>query len=185
MGTEMKLVKLLKEKSWSPYTVGALIGILSWFAFLTADHPIGITSAFEHTAALIGRSLVPEMVKDYFLAKTLEGKPPKIDWEWMLVVGVFIGSFIGASLSKDRTDEAVPRPWALRFGSTIWIRFIFSFLGGAIMMIGARLAQGCTSGHGISGDLQLAVSSWIFVVIFFSTAILLSLLIYEKKGFDV
>jgi uncharacterized membrane protein YedE/YeeE len=39
------------------------------------------------------------------------------------------------------------------------------------MMFGARLAQGCTSGHGISGSLQLAVSSWIFVVVFLAVAV--------------
>jgi hypothetical protein len=30
----------LKMKSWSPYVVGAGIGVLSWFAFATANHPI-------------------------------------------------------------------------------------------------------------------------------------------------
>lgn len=34
------------------------------------------------------------------------------------------------------------------------------------MMVGARLAQGCTSGHGITGILQFAISSWIFVPVF-------------------
>lgn len=39
-------------KSWSPYLVGTGIGTLSWFAFASADHPIGVTIAFEHTAAM-------------------------------------------------------------------------------------------------------------------------------------
>ncbi len=28
-------------------------------------------------------------------------------------------------------------------------------------MFGARLAGGCTSGHGITGTMQFAVSSWV------------------------
>ena len=42
----------LSLKSWPPYVVGVGIGLLSWFAFATANHPLGISTAFEHTAAL-------------------------------------------------------------------------------------------------------------------------------------
>lgn len=41
----------LRAKSWSPYAVG--IGILSWLAFATADHGLGITTAFEYSAGLL------------------------------------------------------------------------------------------------------------------------------------
>ena len=86
----------LFQKSWSPYVVGALIGVLSWFAFATANKPIGITTAFEHTAALAGQGAVPrvEQENEYFAAKQAEGNPPKIGWEWMLVVGVFVGALL-------------------------------------------------------------------------------------------
>jgi hypothetical protein len=43
---------ILTDKSWSPYAVGAGIGALSWFAFVSADHPLGISTAFETTVAL-------------------------------------------------------------------------------------------------------------------------------------
>ena len=46
-------------------------------------------------------------------------------------------------------------------------------------MLGARIAQGCTSGHGISGALQLAVSSWLFVAVFVATAIAAAMAIYR------
>ena len=77
----------LTLKSWSPYAVGVGIGLLSWFAFATADHPLGITTAFEHTAALTEKAVVPgvEQTNGYFAAKAAEGKSPKIGWEWMLV----------------------------------------------------------------------------------------------------
>ena len=50
------------------------------------------------------------------------------------------------------------------------------------MLFGARVAQGCTSGHGISGNLQLSVSSWIFTIVMFSTAILVAFAIFGKEG---
>ena len=157
----------LRKKSWSPYVVGAGIGVLSWFAFATADHPIGITTAFENTAALTEKAAIPtiEKTNPYFAEKAKENKTPKIDWEWMLVIGVFFGAWLSAKLSGDRTRQKVPSLWKWRFGPSVGKRFAGAFLGGALMMFGARIAQGCTSGHGISGSLQLAVSSWLFVAL--------------------
>jgi len=169
--------------SWSPYLVGAAIGLLSWFAFATADKPLGITTAFENSAALVEKAAIPnfEHMNDYYAARAQEGKSPKIDWEWMLVLGVFLGALLSAGLSGDRTKEAVPDLWRRRFGGSVAKRFAAAFLGGALMMFGARLAQGCTSGHGISGALQLAVSSWVFVVVFFAVAVVVALLIYGRE----
>jgi hypothetical protein len=171
-------------RSWSPYVVGAAIGVLSWFAFATADQPIGITTAFEHTAALAGKAVAPQVeeANPYYAAKAEEGKPPKIGWEWMLVVGVFIGAFFSAWLSGDRTRLKVPDLWRWRFGGSAARRFLAAFLGGALMMFGARLAQGCTSGHGISGALQLAVSSWLFVVVIFAVGVATAFLVFGREG---
>lgn len=174
----------LKKKSWSPYVVGAGIGMLSWFAFVFADRPIGITTAFENTAALTERAIAPEFAaaNDYYARKAVEGKTPKIDWEWMLVVGVFLGALVSSTLSKDRTSVVVPPLWRWRFGNSAANRLMVAFFSGGLMMFGARLAQGCTSGHGISGALQLAVSSWIFIVVAFAVATLTTFLLYGREG---
>ena len=175
------MIKMLRLKSWSPYIVGTLIGILSWFSFATADKPIGITTAFEYSAALLIQAVSPEAASanPYYRAPE---KSPKIDWEWMLVIGVFIGAFASSKLSGDRTKEDVPELWRRRFGESTSKRFAAAFIGGAVMMFGARLAQGCTSGHGISGAMQLAVSSWSFVVTLFLSGIGTAFLLYSKKG---
>ena len=171
-------------KSWSPYVVGAGIGILSWFVFATANHPLGITTPFENTAAMAEQTVAPGAAQEnpLFARKASEGKSPKIDWEWMLVLGVFIGALLSAKLGDDRTDQKVPPLWQWRFGPSVAKRFAAAFLGGAIMMFGARLAQGCTSGHGISGALQLAVSSWMFVLLLFAGGVGTALAIYGKEG---
>ena len=49
----------LTMKSWYPYIAGAGIGLLSWFAFATADRPICVTTAFEYSAALSVKAAVP------------------------------------------------------------------------------------------------------------------------------
>lgn len=171
-------------RSWSPYVVGAAIGVLSWFAFASADRALGITTAFEYSAALAEKAAVPqiEQTNEYFAAKAREGKPPKIDWEWMLVLGVFLGAFLSAWISGDRNRIKVPDLWAWRFGPSTAKRFTFAFLGGALMIFGARLADGCTSGHGISGTLQLAVSSWIFTITLFVVGVITAFVLFGREG---
>lgn len=158
--------------------------MLSWFAFASVNKPIGITTAFENTAALAQKAAVPgiEHRSAYFIEKAKENKFPKIDWEWMLVLGVLVGSFLSSRLSGDRKAEKVPALWAQRFGAGTGKRFAGAFIGGAVMMFGARLAQGCTSGHGISGAMQLALSSWLFVAVLFGTAVATTFLIFGKEG---
>ena len=110
---------------------------------------------------------------------------PKIGWEWMLVVGVLLGSFISSFISGDREPITVPPLWKSRFGSSVPLRLAIALLSAGLMMFGARLAQGCTSGHGISGNLQLSVSSWLFSLIFFSAAILTALFVYGRRARNV
>jgi uncharacterized membrane protein YedE/YeeE len=167
----------LRAKRWSPYAVGVGIGLLSVFAFATADRGLGITTPFEHGAALVYRGLAPAAAEagGYFRDHT-----PKIGWEWMVVVGVFIGSLVSSKLSGDREHAIVPPMWQRQFGPSVALRMVFAFAGGLVMMLGARLARGCTSGHGITGALQLAVSSWIFISLAFAAAIATALLLYGR-----
>lgn len=169
-------MRFLKMKSWNPYIVGALIGILSMFSFYTANKPLGVSTAFSRTAGMIERIFAPEYVANnlYFQQKT-----PKIDWQWMLVIGILIGAFLSAKLSGDFKKVVVPKLWERRFGKSRKKRLLLSFLGGVVLLFGARLAGGCTSGHGISGALQLAVSSWIFFVVLFIAGIITAKMIYR------
>ena len=175
-------MNVLRRKAWSPYVVGALIGILSWFSFASVDKAIGITTAFEYSAALGIEAAAPRIAETNFYYKDPE-KKPQIGWEWMLVVGVFIGAYLSSKLSADRsTGNTVPVLWARRFGPSPAKRYAGAFLGAAVMMFGARLAQGCTSGHGISGGLQLAVSSWIFIAVFAPAAVATAFALYGNEG---
>ncbi|WP_418316979.1 YeeE/YedE thiosulfate transporter family protein [Piscinibacter sakaiensis] len=175
-------MNVFKRVSWSPYVVGALIGVLSWFTFASVDRPLGITTAFEYTAALAVQSAAPAIEASHAWFAEPD-KDPKIDWEWMLVVGVFLGAWLSARLSGDRPERPqVPALWAERFGDGKGRRYAAAFVGGMLLMLGARFAQGCTSGHGISGTLQLAVSSFIFVAVFAAASIAAASAIYRHGG---
>jgi uncharacterized protein len=174
----------LTMKSWSPYVVGVGIGVLSWFAFASANKHLAITLQFEHVAALTERAAMPDAAQRnlYYAVRAAEGKLPKVSWELMLLVGVFIGGMLSSWLSGDRATTKIPLLWQWRFGGSSSTRFVFAFIGGAVMIFGARLAGGCTSGHGISGTLQLAVSSWMFITVAFASAISAAFLMYGTEG---
>lgn len=165
----------LKMKRWSPYVVGALIGALSWFAFASADHSLGVSTAIARTAGMLERAVSPDHVTTnaYFVKFR-----PEIDWEWMLVIGLAIGAFVSSRLSGDRPDGSPDPLWTARFGPSRSRRYVAAFLGGVLLMFGARLAGGCTSGHGISGSLQLALSGWVFFASIFLSGALTARLLF-------
>jgi uncharacterized membrane protein YedE/YeeE len=72
--------------------------------------------------------------------------------------------------------------WARRFGASRGVRYAAAFIGGAILLFGARLADGCTSGHGISGGLQLALSSWVFLVSMFTAGVAAAFMLFGREG---
>ena len=171
-------------KSWSPYVVGLALGTLSWFAFATANKHLAITLQYEHIAAMIQMAFASEAISDnrYYAVRADAGLEPKIGWYLMLLIGVFLGALLSSWLSGDRSKVAVPPLWRWRFGASKSKRFAAAFVGGALMVFGARVAGGCTSGHGISGTLQLAVQSWLFILLAFGSAIATAFLIFGREG---
>ena len=67
---------------------------------------------------------------------------PKIDWQWMFVVGIFLGSLIASLTSRSFRWQGVPGMWEQRFGPGKLRRGIVAFFGATIAMFGARLADG-------------------------------------------
>ena len=173
-------------KSWSPYVIGIGIGVLSWFAFGTASKHLAITLQYEHIAAFAQMIVAPESATTnrYYAVRAQSGLEPKVGWYLMLLVGVFMGAMLSSWLSGDRSKTTVPPLWRWRFGDSAPARHTAAFLGGALMVLGARIAGGCTSGHGISGTLQLAVQSWLFIGLAFVTAVVTAFLIFGKVGRD-
>lgn len=162
-------VRRAAHSTRSPYVIGAGLGLVELFAFATAKRGLGVTTAFESAAALSGRRLAPDALHINAYVQHRE-EAPKVDWETWLVPGVVLGSYLTARAAGEQTSNAVPRSWAKRFGSSPTKRLAAAFVGGAVMMFGARMAKGCTSGHGITGTSQLALSSWTFTPLMFAVA---------------
>jgi uncharacterized membrane protein YedE/YeeE len=163
------------EIQWSPYAVGIGIGILSWFTWLISKKPIGCSTSFARSAGMLER---------LFRGQKVETKPyyqevqPVVDWQWMLVLGMIAGALLSSLLSGDFGWQWIPAQWAAAFGTNTLVRVVAALLGGVLLGFGSRWAGGCTSGHGISGTMQLAVSSWISAICFFVGGIIMAQLLF-------
>ena len=165
----------LGEARWSPYAVGIGIGVLSWFTFLISGKALGCSTSFARSAGMIEKLLGAggKSTRAYF-----EEYPPVVDWQWMLVLGMVIGAFISSILSGDFQLLWIPSRWEAAFGGGRILRLAVAVLGGIFLGFGSRWAGGCTSGHGISGTMQLAVSSWISAICFFIGGVIAANLIF-------
>jgi uncharacterized membrane protein YedE/YeeE len=125
------------------------------------------------------------MIEKLFRGKKVEGKlyyrevKPEIDWQWMFVLGIIGGALVSSLLSGDFGWQWIPGKWEMAFGNNMWLRFFAALSGGILLGFGARWAGGCTSGHGISGTMQLAVSSWVSAICFFIGGIAMAHLIFN------
>ncbi len=162
--------------AWSPYLVGTLIGLLSMATFYFSDKPLGVSTAYARLAGLVGNLFSKGHTENL---KFYQETKPKIEWDEMLVFGMLVGALIAAVSGGEITAAWVPALWEQRFGPGVVLRLGMAFSGGVIMAFGARLAGGCASGHGISGALQLSVSSWIALVCFFVAAVATAHLLYR------
>ena len=151
--------------SWSPYLVGSLIGVLSWFSFIISKKALGTSTSYARASARLGALCCGKAVYDW---KYYQKYKPELEWQSMLVIGIVIGSFISALLSGEFALTFRPlTEFESVLNQNIWGRIFSAFTGGILLGFGARLAGGCTSGHGISGAFQLSIASWISLISFF------------------
>lgn len=170
--------KQFEPASWSPYLVGGLLGVLTWLTFYFSDKPVGASSFYAIIAGKIGMLVAPKHTKSLVYFKD---NPPKFGWEAMFVVATIFGAFAAAFTGGDFNNQWVPDMWAAKFGAdSLPLRALTAFGGGIFMAFGARMAGGCTSGHGISGTLQLNLASWIAVISIFIGGLILANLIFRS-----
>jgi uncharacterized protein len=156
----------LRKKMWSPYLAGALIGLLQIPAYLVARAFLGTSSSYARVA---GHLFSWIGLKSERFAPFLHSH--EIEWQLALVGGIAIGAYLSSRLSHSQKREPSP-VWKYDYHQTGRLRRSLTALaGGFLLVFGARLAGGCTSGHGISGTAQFSLSSWITVSMMFAGGI--------------
>ena len=169
----------LTDKAWSPYIAGAGIGLLQIPAFLALGTALGASSSYVSAAVSLAAFVDPAILQIRYAAAHVTGA--KTWWQVALVVGIALGAFLSATLSHSRRS-GVARVWQRAAPMGRAGRFAMAFAGGFIMLLGARIADGCTSGHGISGMAQLALGSFIAVGAMFAGGIATAMLMRPVRS---
>ncbi len=161
---------------WTPYLAGAGIGLLSWAVFAVVNAPLGITTALGQMSGAVAEPVLGRdgLAANPYWAKNL----PAWDYGTLFLIGTFLGALVSAVVGGTFRIEHVPAVWRERFGGSRAKRFAAAFLGGILTMYGARMAGGCTSGNGLSGSLQLALSGWTFFVTMFVSGVVTAAVLF-------
>jgi len=153
---------------------GAALGILNALVFthFWADRPIGASTAYPYVAAkLLG------ITNEYTQKIEKAGL-----WEVWFLLGGLIGAFLVSVINRDFKPRLVYPFWKETKGENPLKRVIYAFIGGFLLIWGARMAGGCTSGHILSGGMQLALSSILFGLVVIATAVLFGRWFYRKSN---
>ena len=162
-----------KSKNFRWLVAGIALAILNTIVFskFGSDRPIGASTAYPYTAdAIAGLTN-----NDYFMKIQKPG-----NWELIFLTGAFLAGLAGSLLSKTFKIRLIYENWEKYKGASTTKRAIWAFVGGFILIFGARMAGGCTSGHILSGGMQIAFSSLLFAAVVFGSLLLTGKLFYKS-----
>ena len=173
------------KDGWNPYLAGALTGVLAiasiWATSVRLEKGsfLGASTTFVRAAGYLERIVAPQRVEtgEYY-----QRTKPVLNWQFMVVAGIFIGALLASLTDRSFKLESVPPTWNQRFGPSVIKRAVAAILGGIVAMVGARMADGCPSGHGLSGVMQLSVSGLAAMAMFFIPAIFAAHIIYKRRS---
>jgi len=186
---------------WS-WKIGGIVLGLTFFLAVVLVKPIGVSTQFVITDGIFAHVIYPELVlKDQnsitgygspnaYLNKS-GGKYAKavakpLSYGLVFVLAMIFGGLLGRwrtpESDETRRTRQIPEHHRSRFGDTAWHRTLLAFAGGVLVLWGARLAGGCTSGHMMSGMMQTALSGYLFAAVVFAAAVPTAILLYGKRG---
>jgi uncharacterized membrane protein YedE/YeeE len=167
------------DKAWSPYVAGILIGLLQVPAFLLIETALGASSSYVTVGTGIASLIDPSLLNVDYVARHLAANAKNL-WQVALVVGIGLGALVSMKMSGAVRAPVSPI-WSRALGSSSrGVRYAVAFVAGFLMLFGARIADGCTSGHGLSGMAQLSVGSTVAVAAMFAGGIATALLLLRR-----
>lgn len=153
-------------KSWSWWQGGIALGVLSALSMVLLK-PMGTSTVYPSSIAIALKPFFPDFVANNAYFKTI---PLSVGWEHLLVLGIPVGAYIAYRLTRS-TGASVP---ANKVSPAL------AFLGGFLVLFGARMAGGCTTGHILSGMTQLSVSGFLFAAAVFAGGIPVALMLRRR-----
>ncbi len=157
--------------SW--FWAGVFLAVLNLVVFAGAvtNRPIGASTMYPYLADW----LAGLKSNAYFLKIQTPGH-----WEMIFLLGAFLAGLAASLVFGDFRLTSIHKRWKERKGGSSAARLLWAFIGGFILIFGARMAGGCTSGHIFSGGMQMAISSLVFGLFVVVGLIVTGKIFYKK-----
>jgi len=169
---------LLVRKPPLPWWAGGVyLGLVQVLA-IGLVKPLGVSTQFVVADAKIISAVDSKYAKEHPLIST--EKYQKFGYGWWLDAGILAGAFIAAILIRRWKVQKTTVWWQANYGNSVMKRLIAGFIGGFLILLGARFAHGCTSGQFASGWAQLSLSVVPFTITMFVFGMLTAYLVYPK-----
>lgn len=140
------------------YITGPALGLLVVGLFMVANQPLGASGAYVQTM------------------NAARGATDTVMWRVWYFVGIFVGGML-ATIMGSGLDARTGYDAMFEAG---WSKPVVAgvvFVAAIVMGYGARMAGGCTSGHGICGTAQRSPASWAATATFVGTAVVVTFLL--------
>jgi len=169
-----KLDEKNNNKSMNWVVTGIGLGLLNAALFYKdwQNKPLGASTCYPFVAG----NLAGLTNSEYYPSTVGSGK-----WQIWFLFGALVAGFIYAVATKSFKVEITHQFWEERHGTDKTKRLVWAFIGGFLLIFGARLADGCTSGHFLTGGMQFALSSYAFMVPTMIGFLITGRLFYNKK----
>ena len=183
-----------------PWRLGGLALGLVFLAAVVLVKPIGVSTQFVIFDGILWDAVNPAVVVESVDAKSGYASPNAyldksggayaknvtnpLNYSFVFVVAMMAGAAVSALLrgGVPKAERVMPPVWRANFGDSSMKRYLVAFVSGFLVLYGARLAGGCTSGHMMSGMMQTAVSGYIFAAGAFLAGIPLALTMFRREG---
>ncbi|MBE0652927.1 MAG: YeeE/YedE family protein [Bacteroidales bacterium] len=168
------LDRIEKIRNYKWLYSGIALALLTAVVFLTvtSNRVVGASPTYPYLAGLLAG-----MTDHPYFAKVEKAG----NWELIFLSGAFLAGLIFSLAKKEFKITFLHSHWIKYKGDSAMKRAAWSFLGGFLLLFGARMAGGCTSGHVISGGMQLAVSSLVFAVFVFAGLLITGKFFYRRR----
>lgn len=178
---------------------GLLLGLV-FLAAVVFVKPIGVSTQFVILDGIIWDAVDTSVVTASDTAKSGYASPNAyldksggsyaknvanpLNYSFVFVGAMVLGAALSAILRGGvaREERTMPRLWRANYGPSPWKRYAATFAAGFIVLYGARLAGGCTSGHMMSGMMQTAVSGYLFAAGAFLAGIPTAIWLFKREA---
>lgn len=196
----------MKSKNWIGKAL--ILGTVFFLAALIVK-PVGVSTQFSVLSGIIHSTIDPDVItkddtresgyisNNAYYDKS-EGKLAKdiknpLNYDFIFVLAIPVGAYIAYMLTKKRDKKQLEDATDTIDMTGVKISempkqsffklYIPSFVGGFLLLYGARMADGCTSGHMMSGMMQGSVSGYLFAASVFAVAIPTAIFMGVKHKF--